>query len=398
MGITADEDNGQLVLIKAATTNSVTNALTTNDLKSGTGATATTVSDTKNGEAHKLVAKNAVELYDKNSTAPSIKSATALADDYVTNGNKAYISGQYQDSINGLKLYDIDGKEMDKDAITAAYLANTTAAPDVKIFTKAPTVAEEGKDYTVETKTNDIVSVKDGYAIYSDPKNENNQFGDQQTELGLDDYKNHFKKVSDFLMDKDGNYVTADKLSNFFDEAGKYKGELYKFDDFGTKTKIGAEQIDDYVDWKKTEAKSEEVVVEEALNFSLQVGADANENNKISIDIESMSAKSLGVENLKVDGKDSTNADAAVDVIAAAIQKVSTQRSALGAVQNRLEHTIANLDNVVENTTAAESQIRDTDMASEMVKYSNNNILAQAGQAMLAQANQANQGVLSLLG
>ena len=81
-----------------------------------------------------------------------------------------------------------------------------------------------------------------------------------------------------------------------------------------------------------------------------------------------------------------------------AVAKVSAQRSTLGAVQNRLEHTIANLDNVVENTTAAESQIRDTDMATEMVKYSNNNILAQAGQAMLAQANQANQGVLSLLG
>ena len=88
----------------------------------------------------------------------------------------------------------------------------------------------------------------------------------------------------------------------------------------------------------------------------------------------------------------------AIDNIAAAIQKVSTQHSALGAVQNRLEHTIANLDNVVENTTAAENQIRDTDMATEMVKYSNNNILAQAGQAMFAQANQSNQGVLSLLG
>ena len=81
-----------------------------------------------------------------------------------------------------------------------------------------------------------------------------------------------------------------------------------------------------------------------------------------------------------------------------ALKTVSQQRSDLGAVQNRLEHTINNLDNVVENTTAAESQIRDTDMATEMVKYSNNNILAQAGQAMLAQANQANQGVLSLLG
>ena len=110
-----------------------------------------------------------------------------------------------------------------------------------------------------------------------------------------------------------------------------------------------------------------------------------------------MSAERLGVQNLKVDGADDTNAKNAIETIKEAIQKVSTQRSALGAVQNRLEHTISNLDNVVENTTSAESQIRDTDMATEMVKYSNNNILAQAGQAMLAQANQSNQGVLSLL-
>ena len=110
-----------------------------------------------------------------------------------------------------------------------------------------------------------------------------------------------------------------------------------------------------------------------------------------------MSASGLHVTGLKVNGSDATNATAAINTIADAIQKVSTQRSALGAVQNRLEHTINNLDNVVENTTSAESQIRDTDMATEMVKYSNNNILAQAGQAMLAQSNQANQGVLSLL-
>ena len=88
----------------------------------------------------------------------------------------------------------------------------------------------------------------------------------------------------------------------------------------------------------------------------------------------------------------------AIKNIKTALESVSKQRSDLGAVQNRLEHTIANLDNVVENTTAAESRIRDTDMATEMVKYSNQNILQQAGQAMLAQANQSNQGVLSLLG
>ena len=141
--------------------------------------------------------------------------------------------------------------------------------------------------------------------------------------------------------------------------------------------------------------------VPDALNVSLHVGADSSNDNKIEMSIESMSSKSLGLVNedgkLLVDGKDSTNADKAIDTIAQAIQKVSTQRSALGAVQNRLEHTVNNLDNVVENTTSAESQIRDTDMATEMVKYSNNNILAQAGQAMLAQSNQANQGVLSLL-
>ncbi len=94
---------------------------------------------------------------------------------------------------------------------------------------------------------------------------------------------------------------------------------------------------------------------------------------------------------------DYEKAQATLSKIHAAINNISTQRSALGALQNRLEHTIANLDNVAENTQAAESRIRDTDMASEMVEYSKNQILAQAGQAMLAQANQATQGVLSLL-
>ena len=135
-----------------------------------------------------------------------------------------------------------------------------------------------------------------------------------------------------------------------------------------------------------------------ALQFSLHVGADATSNNQISLNMNLMNAKGLGVNGLRVDGTNDTNALASVEKIKEAIQKVSTQRSALGAVQNRLEHTINNLDNVVENTTSAEASIRDTDMASEMVKYSNNNILAQAGQAMLAQANQTNQGVLSLLG
>ncbi len=136
----------------------------------------------------------------------------------------------------------------------------------------------------------------------------------------------------------------------------------------------------------------------EALTLNLHVGADADMTNKIGVNIDSMSIANLGLKGLSVSDGTGINATYAIDAIEDAIKKVSAQRSALGAVQNRLDHTIKNLDNVVENTTAAESRIRDTDMAKEMVEYSKNNILAQAGQSMLAQANQSNQGVLSLLG
>ncbi len=141
--------------------------------------------------------------------------------------------------------------------------------------------------------------------------------------------------------------------------------------------------------------------VAKPLAFNLHVGADADMTNKISVNIETMNSAYLGIKDLNVvDNEDvspGAQATYAIDAIADAIQKVSDQRSALGAVQNRLEHTIKNLDNVVENTTAAESQIRDTDMASTMVEYTKNNILMQAGQSMLAQANQSTQGVMSLL-
>jgi flagellin len=137
--------------------------------------------------------------------------------------------------------------------------------------------------------------------------------------------------------------------------------------------------------------------VADTLSFNLHVGADADMTNKITVDIDTMNSANLGIKGLNVTDATGTAATYAVDAISDAIAKVSSQRSALGAVQNRLEHTIDNLDNVVENTTSAESRIRDTDMAEEMVNYSKNNILAQAGQSMLAQANQSTQGVLSLL-
>ena len=140
------------------------------------------------------------------------------------------------------------------------------------------------------------------------------------------------------------------------------------------------------------------VTYKDKLSFNLHVGADADMTNKINVDVDAMSAAGLGIKGINVSDTTGTAATYAIDAIADAVAKVSAQRSALGAVQNRLEHTIANVDNVVENSTAAESRIRDTDMADEMVNYSKNNILAQAGQSMLAQANQSTQGVLSILG
>ncbi len=127
---------------------------------------------------------------------------------------------------------------------------------------------------------------------------------------------------------------------------------------------------------------------------NLQVGS--LEGQGITISIRNMDASTIGVKNLNM--STFSTAGSAMTKIQSAINQVSEQRSYLGALQNRLEHTISNLDNISENTQAAESRLRDTDMAEEMVEYSKNNILAQAGQSMLAQANQSNQGVLSLLG
>ena len=199
-------------------------------------------------------------------------------------------------------------------------------------------------------------------------------------------------------------YTTADTTIKAFASMDEMMAALKN--DFGTDIKAISSYItsvdDDGQDtentnetWLKVEAFAD---LNSAVDLSLHVGADSTAENKINMNIAMMSARGLGINGLKVNGEDSSNADAAINTIAAALQKVSNQRSSLGAIQNRLEHTINNLDNVVENTQSAESAIRDTDMATQMVTYSNNQILAQAGQAMLAQSNQANQGVLSLLG
>ena len=195
-------------------------------------------------------------------------------------------------------------------------------------------------------------------------------------------------------FDKNGNWISENALEEKYkydESASKWKATEELFDKDGASAVAVGDVLDAAIVTATANNKTD------ALTLKLHVGADATANNQISVKIESMSAVGIGVNDLKVDGANDNNALRAIETIKAGIQKISTQRSALGAIQNRLDHTINNLDNVVENTTSAESAIRDTDMATEMVKYSNNNILAQAGQAMLAQANQSNQGVLSLL-
>ncbi len=194
------------------------------------------------------------------------------------------------------------------------------------------------------------------------------------------------------LFDADGNKISTNALDKYFgvnSTGGPMAlSGVEAYDAVGTRVTLA-----DMADYMATPTQD----ITGRLQVALHVGADATSNNQITMNIESMSAKSLGIVGLRVDGKSDANALSAIETIKAAITKVSAQRGDLGAMQNRLEHTINNLDNVVENTTSAESAIRDTDMATTMVQYSNNNILSQAGTSMLAQANQSNQSVLSLL-
>ena len=245
----------------------------------------------------------------------------------------------------------------------------------------------------------------------------------------IDSYGKHFSatwtwntsnlelaETSQQLYDANGEPVSAMALDNYFDKNGNYMGGLFTTDQardidqiFSSSSQIGYNNLHSVVANTTADAatiskfiQQQEQKINNDLSFTLHVGADSALENKITAEISSLTSAGLGVSKLSSDNigiVDETGALAtsAIDTIASAINLISRQRAALGAVQNRLEHTIKNLDNVVENTTSAESTIRDTDMATEMVKYSNTNILQQAGQSMLAQSNQSNQGILNLL-
>jgi len=272
-----------------------------------------------------------------------------------TKFNETYLlKGEAGTKTINMKAHDagLKGTLTDNGDGTATFVMDTLNAGDkVSIGGKSYTIGATTADATAGVKSNDatVITAKKAYELAGKELLAANSIGDTEgsAKVGVDD-----------AVD------TAVTLTN---GTGTYKIQL-------------------------GQAK-----VANSLSFSLHVGADADMTNKIQVNIDAMDSASLGIKGLNVKDDSGNAATYAVDAISDAISKVSSQRSSLGAVQNRLEHTINNLDNVVENTTTAESRIRDTDMAEEMVNYSKNNILAQAGQSMLAQANQSNQGVLSLL-
>ncbi len=305
------------------------------------------------------------------------------------------------------KAHNVNAHDAGLDGVTLTDKGNTVEVT-LKELNAGDKISIAGKNYTIGATVDQAKKLYDGIA-------KGNKITVNGTTYELADAtdaaKGQISKTDlDGLIDKGttveyGNkkaYVINDKATTGIDDndssvvtaAKAYElesAEIVKASSIGTDTKATAGTLTNNT-FTLTKGK---VNYNDALSFNLHVGADADMTNKITVNIDSMNSAGLGVKGIKADTEQ--DATYAIDAIADAISTVSSQRSSLGAVQNRLEHTINNLDNVVENTTSAESRIRDTDMAKEMVNYSKNNILAQAGQSMLAQANQSNQGVLSLL-
>ena len=340
----------------------------------------------------------------------------------------AGLKGKLTDNGDGTASFVMDSLEAG-DSVTIGGKSYTIggSADDVKAMlgTKGADIATNHNDVTVNGTTYkwyDAIAAGTTGAGYTgtaegwysvDPKTLDNKTAATTAEIAdVDAFAAKKGTISVgskslYVMDADANGVDKSdssiiSLKKAYELASKELLKANQIGDTEGNANVGVGKTDTAVDLTNGtgtfKIKLAQTEVAEKLNFNLHVGSDADMTNKINVNIETMSSSYLGIKGLNVSDDTGVSATYAVDAIADALQKVSDQRSSLGAVQNRLEHTIANLDNVVENTTSAESRIRDVDMAEEMVEYSKNNILAQAGQSMLAQANQATQGVLSLLG
>ena len=320
---------------------------------------------------------------------------TLNAGDKVSIGGKSYTIGSAEADVNtwftdnaiddtANKKVTVNGTEYTYVGATAA--TGTAGAITAGWYAKTPTAPADTKASTTPDFAN-VDKIKEAIN-----KGGTAQVG-TKTVTGMNDKNNAVGAAgADGVSDTDATVISKKKA---YELASK---ELLKANQIGdTKGSAKVENTNAKAADGSFKITTGQADVANSLAFSLHVGADADMTNKIQVNIDAMDSASLGIKGLNVKDASGNAATYAVDAISDAISKVSSQRSSLGAVQNRLEHTINNLDNVVENTTTAESRIRDTDMAEEMVNYSKNNILAQAGQSMLAQANQSNQGVLSLL-
>ena len=328
------------------------------------------------------------------------------------NGHDAGLKGTLTDSAKSATFVMDDLKVGDKVTIAGKEYSIGSTADDIKAEIKEP-AANGTTSVTIDGNTYDIIKAASGTTICKGGtttplKGTDLPGGTGATNATVNDLKGLVKDGSKVTISGKEYTAMTDANADGIDDddssvisktvaEDKITAELTLANNIGT--------VDHAATVAKTAANGKTTytitkgyaTVADTLSFNLHVGADADMTNKINVSIDSMDSASLGIKGLNVKDDSGNAATYAVDAISDAISKVSSQRSALGAVQNRLEHTINNLDNVVENTTTAESRIRDTDMAEEMVNYSKNNILAQAGQSMLAQANQSNQGVLSLL-
>ena len=329
-----------------------------------------------------------------------LKGDKASTKNVFMNGHDAGLKGTLTDSAKSATFVMDELKAGDKITIAGKeYSIGSTADEAKASYAKAAAgdkVTIDGTEYTVvdaATGTEDAdnnqlkvtsldAKVKDGSVV---------SYKTSKLTVMTDAKKADGTQGTDGIDDDDSSVISKDVAES------KILSELTAANNIGT-VDHAATVTNATANGKTTYTISKGyATVADTLSFNLHVGADADMTNKINVSIDSMDSASLGIKGLNIKDDSGNAATYAVDAISDAISKVSSQRSSLGAVQNRLEHTINNLDNVVENTTTAESRIRDTDMASEMVNYSKNNILAQAGQSMLAQANQSTQGVLSLL-
>ena len=363
--LTADK-NGKACNIE------IVNSLTT------TGANRE-ISSIKAGTVDELVKESKIatdftQLKEGDSVTINGNTTTFLANTPATASDLADIISKLDDGAK-VQIGRNDGNNT-KTAVEYTVGSKTDVVNKVYTVADLANLIQDGDDVNIATNAKDYDAI-----------NEAGAKGITISTNGAIDAANKYTAVGNVKSEDSDVISKADALQ-------KIAEELQKASSIGTDTAATVKNNNDGT----FDINKGSVEVKDKLNFSLHVGADADMTNKITVNLESMSAAGLGIKGINVNDETGMSATYAVDSIEDAIKKVSSQRSALGAVQNRLEHTIKNLDNVVENTTAAESQIRDTDMATEMVKYSNSNILAQAGQSMLAQANQSNQGVLSLLG